>query len=62
MRDLNIKECKNITGGDFWGDLTYLVASAYYDLTCGCESGSVNMDTIYEAQQDFVHNSGGNKW
>lgn len=53
---------KNITGGGFWGDLTYLAASAYYDLTCDCESGSVNMDTVYEAQQDFVHNSGGAKW
>jgi len=51
---------KNITGGGFWGDLTYLAASAYYSLTC--ESGSVNMDTVYEAQQDFVHNSGGAIW
>ena len=42
MRDLNIKECKNITGGDFWGDLTYLAASAYYDLTCGCGGSSLD--------------------
>jgi len=48
MENINLNELREVAGGNFWGDVVYLLGRLYYGDCDSSPSGGINYDHFNE--------------